>query len=60
MNANTAATLAGGVIAVATAAQPVLNGVQGAMHTQDWMSLAIAAATALFGWFTKFKATSAQ
>ena len=55
MNASTVATLIGGAVAAATAAQPVLNGVQGSLHTQDYFSLSTAVVMALFGWFTKMK-----
>lgn len=56
MNGNTLATVAGGIIAAAAAAEPVLIASGGgALHSQDYVQLIIAVATALFGWFTKFK-----
>lgn len=55
MNANTAATMVGGILAAGAAAEPVLNGVQGSLNSQDWMQLAFAVGTALFGWFSRFK-----
>ena len=43
----------GGVVA---AAQPVLNGVQGSMHTGDWTQLIFAILFACLGHFTNKKA----
>lgn len=55
MTGDRLATLAGALICVGSGAQPVLNAVQGTMHTQDWVQLGVAVASALFGWFAEFK-----
>ncbi len=51
-------TALGGIAAVATAAVPVMNGVQGSMHQGDWTQLILAVAMALFGYFAKDKNVS--
>ena len=49
-------TTALGVAASAiTAAQPVVNATQGAMHSQDYLQLAFAVVMAVFGFFTNKK-----
>ena len=48
-------TVLGGVGAVAAAAGPVLNAVQGSLHQGDWTQLVFAAVMALFGYFTNKK-----
>ncbi len=46
-------TIIGGVGAAVTAAQPVLNGVTtGALHSQDWIQLAMSMVFGLLGFFT--------
>jgi len=55
VSSSTAATLVGVAVAAGTAAQPVLNAVQGTMNTGDWTNLAAAVGMAIFGWFTRFK-----
>jgi len=52
MDKDTATTILGGVMAVAQAATPVMNGIQGSMHQGDFISLFLAATMALFGFFT--------
>jgi hypothetical protein len=53
MNSNAAGTAIGGVLAIGNAIQPVLNGVNGSMHTQDWVNLAFSALMALYGWYSR-------
>jgi len=55
MNANTAATVVGAVVAAATAAEPVLSATQGSMNSGDYVNLVTSVVMALFGWFTRFK-----
>lgn len=45
-------TAVGALMAAGTAAQPVLNGVQGSMHSGDWIQLGVAVLMAVFGFFT--------
>lgn len=52
MNKDKVTTLLGLGISAMTAAQPVLNGVQGSFHQQDWMQLGGAVMMAIFGFFT--------
>ena len=58
MSKDTATTIIGGVMAVAQAATPVMNGIQGSMHQGDFVSLFLAATMALFGFFTNKKETN--
>ena len=55
MNKNIAATIVGGILTCATAAEPVVNGIQGSMHQPDFVKLAVAVGMALFSWFTEFR-----
>lgn len=50
-------TVVGAIGAVATAAGPVLNGVQPgtSMHPQDWTQLVAAVFIGLLGWFSNKK-----
>lgn len=52
---DTATTVLGGIGAVVTAVEPVLNASSGTMHQGDYIQLAMAAIMALFGWFTNKK-----
>ena len=52
MNPNTITTILGSVAAAATAAQPVLNATQGAMHQSDYFALIGAVFMAVWGFFT--------
>jgi len=54
MNSNVAATVAGYAMAALTAAQPVINTVQGSFHQEDWFKLGIAILMAIFGHKTSF------
>ena len=47
-----ATTILGGVLAAGTAAQPIMNGVEGSMHQADYMQLTMAVVMAIFGYFT--------
>jgi hypothetical protein len=49
---DTITTLLGGAAAAAAAAGPVLNGVKGSMHAQDWTQLVMAVLFAALGYFT--------
>jgi hypothetical protein len=40
------------VVAAGTAVQPVLNGVNGSLHQQDYFSLVTAVGMAIWGFFT--------
>lgn len=55
MNKDTVTTVLGVGVAAATAAQPILNSVQGTFHQQDWFALLSAVAMAVFGFFTNKK-----
>lgn len=55
MNKDTLTTALGGTMAALTAAQPIINGVQGQFHQQDYISLAMAVIMAVFGFFTNKK-----
>lgn len=49
-------TIVGGVAAAASAAQPVLNGVQtGSLHQNDWVQLIMAVAMGVWAWATNKK-----
>ena len=52
MNPDKVTTVIGAVVAAGTAAQPVMNAVQGSMHQADWMQLLASVAMAIFGYFT--------
>jgi len=56
INKDTATTILGGVGAVVTAVEPVMNATQGTLHQGDYVQLVMAAVMALFGWFTNRKA----
>lgn len=46
-------TIVGGMAAAASAAQPVLNGVQsGSLHPNDWIQLAMAVLMGVWAWAT--------
>ena len=55
-----ATTVLGGVMAVATASQPVINGVNGSFHQADFVSLVLAVTMSLFGYFTNKGSKSDQ
>lgn len=52
MSKDTLTTVLGGVMAVGQAIEPTISAVDGSFGTQDWIKLAIAVITAVFGWFT--------
>ena len=52
MSTDRITTIVGAVGAAATAAQPVLNATQGAMHQSDYFSLIGAVAMAIWAYFT--------
>lgn len=58
MNGNTLTNIAGALGAAAMSAQPILNGVSGSLHQQDYFSLFGAVSLAIIGFFTH-KAPSA-
>ena len=47
-----ATTILGGIIAAGTAAQPVINAVDGSFNQTDWIKLATSIFIAVFGFFT--------
>jgi len=51
-NKDLATTILGGILAAGTAAQPVMNSVEGSMHQADYLQLAMAVVMAIFGYFT--------
>lgn len=51
-NKDLATTIVGGVIAAATAAEPVINGMTSDFGTPDIIKLVIAVGMAVFGWLT--------
>lgn len=55
-----ATTVLGGLIAAGTAAQPVINVVEGSFNQQDWVKLATAVFFAVFGFFTNKGSTSGE
>ena len=59
MSTDKITTIVGGIGAAAAAAQPVLNGVQGVMHQQDYFQLFAAVCMAVFSFFTN-KAKAAE
>lgn len=52
MNHDNVTTALGAIGAAVTAAQPVINATQGAMHQQDYIQLFLAVIMAVFGFFT--------
>ena len=49
-------TIVGGIAAAASAAEPVLNGIQtGSLHQNDWVQLGIAVAMGIWAWATNKK-----
>ena len=52
MDKDKVTTVLGAVGAAVTAAQPVMNGVAGSLHTQDYFQLAFAVVMAVFGFYT--------
>lgn len=56
MTTDKIATIVGGVAAAATAATPVLNAVQGSLHSTDYFSLVSAVMMAVWGFFTNKQA----
>ena len=60
MNTNTITTIVGSVAAASTAAQPVLNAVQGAMHQSDYFALVGAVFMAVWSYFTNKGNTDAK
>lgn len=55
MTKDTITTVVGSIGAAVVAAQPVLNGVQGSLHTQDYMQLVLAICVSVFSYFTNKK-----
>lgn len=51
-NTDLATTVIGGLLAAGTAAQPVLQAVDGSLNTQNWLQLATAVLFAVFGFFS--------
>ena len=49
---DTLTTALGGTMAALTAAQPIINGVQGSMGHTDYIQLVLAVVMSLFGFFT--------
>ena len=52
MTKDTMTTVLGGLLAVGTAAQPVMASVEGTFHAQNWFQLVTAVLFAAFGYFT--------
>lgn len=52
MSKDTLTTVLGGILAVGQAAEPVVSAVDGTFGSSDWIKLAVAIVTAIFGWFT--------
>lgn len=52
MNRDKLTTVLGAVGAAVTAAQPVINGISGSLHTQDYFQMAFAVIMAVFGFYT--------
>ena len=52
MNGDKITTVLGASMAALTAAQPVVNAVQGSLHQQDYVQLIMAVVMAVFGFFT--------
>lgn len=52
MSNDTITTILGATGAAITAAQPVVNASQGALHQQDYVQIALAVIMAIFGFFT--------
>lgn len=52
MDKDKVTTVLGAVGAAVTAAQPVMNGVAGSLHTQDYFQLVFAVIMAVFGFYT--------
>jgi len=55
-----AATVTGGILAAATAAEPILQGMNGTMHKGDYVQLIAAILMGVFSWWTKFKGGATQ
>lgn len=58
-NKDLATTVLGGIMSAGIGAEPVVNAVQGTMHTKDWFSLGLAVVVALYGWLTNKPSTPA-
>ena len=52
MDKDKVTTVLGAIGAAVTAAQPVMNGVSGALHVQDYFQMAFAVIMAVFGFYT--------
>ena len=52
MTADKITNIVGGIGAAAAAATPILNGVQGSLHQQDYLQLIFAVSMAVISWFT--------
>ena len=53
-------TALGAVMAAGMSAQPIINASSGTFHQADWIQLAVAIATAVFGFFTNKGSVSDQ
>jgi len=51
-NKDLATTILGGILAAGTAAQPILNGIDGSLHQGDYLRLLMAVVMAIFGYET--------